>query len=54
MTTKQKGELISNIIVQLKFMATTERKAFDYGDTFFTLAFRTDEELQEIAKICGI
>jgi hypothetical protein len=35
LSVKQKGELISNILSQLKFMAHNENKAFDYGATFF-------------------
>ncbi len=50
---EKKGQLIHAILVQLELKAKTEKKAFDRGDTFFMLAFRTDAELQKIAKLCG-
>jgi hypothetical protein len=54
MTITAKGELIGNILSTLRFMAATEKKAFDYGDTFLSLAFKTDSELLNIARLCGI
>jgi len=54
MTTKEKADLISCIITQLSFTAKTQKKAFDTGDTFFSLCFMTDKELLNIAKLCGI
>ncbi len=54
MNVKQRGQLISCILSQLKFMAWSEKKAFDYGDTFFSLAYMNDQELHHIAKLCGV
>ena len=54
MTTEQKGKLIFAIIAHLKFRAHAEKKSFDEGDTFFTLAFRTDSELKKIVKALKI
>lgn len=53
MTTDEKGKLIGNICVKLRFMATNEKKAFDYGDTFLSLAFMDDGELLNIARLCN-
>jgi hypothetical protein len=54
MTTEQKGSLIQSIIAVLRHRAAQEKKAFDGGDTFFALAFKSDEELEHIAKLCGL
>ncbi len=54
LATKQRKELITAILSQLKFTAQNEKKAFDYGDTFISLAFKNDSELLKIAKLCGI
>lgn len=51
MSTEQKGTLIWAIIAHLKVAASQQKKAFDEGDTFFALAFRTDAELLKIAKL---
>jgi hypothetical protein len=53
MTTEQKGKLIAAIISHLKFEARNQNKAFNEGDTFFSLAFKSDVELNKIAKLCG-
>lgn len=49
----EKAKLIPVIIAHLRFMAANEGKAFDEGDTFLALCFRTDEELATIARLCG-
>ncbi len=54
MNTKQKGDLIWAIIAHLRFHAEDQKKAFDAGDTFFSLCFKTDEELFKIARLCGV
>jgi len=54
MTIDQKGKLISAILTHLEFAAKNQNKAFDRGDTFFMLAFRTDSQLKKIAKLAGI
>lgn len=54
MTIEQKGKLISQIITHLKFAAQRLDKAFDEGDTFFSLAFKSDTELKRIAKMAGV
>ena len=49
-----KRNMISNIIAHLKFHAQEHDKAFDEGDTFFSLCFKTDKELVKISKLAGI
>jgi hypothetical protein len=53
MTIEQKGKLIARIIAQLKFHAHEQQKAFDEGDTFFSLAFKTEAELTRIAQLAS-
>lgn len=54
MTPDQKGKLISAILSHLKFHAREQKKACDEGDTFFSLAFKSDADLQHIAKLAGV
>lgn len=54
MDTKQKGALIGQIITHLQFHAKEQKKDFCAGDTFFSLAFKSDAELKRIAKLTGI
>jgi hypothetical protein len=54
MTTEQKGKMIGQIISHMKFHARQNKKFFDEGDTFFALAFKTDAELKNIARLAGI
>jgi hypothetical protein len=54
MSTKQKGQLIAQIITHLEFHAKAQNKAFDAGVTFFRLAFKSDSELAHIAKLAGV
>ena len=54
MTTQEKANLISAIISKLSFTAEMQKKKFDSGDTFFSLCFKTDEELEQIAKLAGV
>lgn len=54
MTLVEKGKLISAIISHLRFHAREQKKIFNEGDTFFSLAFKTDEELKKIAKLTGL
>lgn len=51
MTIEQRGELIVQIIQTLKAVSKIQKKYFNEGDTFFALAFMTDEELNRIAKL---
>lgn len=51
MSIEQKSKLIAAIIAHLKFHACEQKKAFDEGDTFFSLAFKSDAELKRIAKL---
>mgnify|MGYP007121910717 CR=1 FL=1 len=53
MSTKQKSALIERILSHVRFHAKEHNKAFDEGDTFFSLCFKTDEELKQIAKLAG-
>lgn len=54
MSIEQKGKLIGAIIAHLKFHAQEQKKAFDAGDTFFSLAFKSDDELHTIARLTGV
>ncbi len=60
-TTAQKGKLIGEICFELKIKSeqivksgNQNHESFDYGDTFFSLAFKTDKEILKIAKVCGV
>ena len=53
MTTEQKKELIDSIIITLRYTAKNLGKPFDEGDVFFSLCFKSDEELLKIAKLSG-
>lgn len=53
MTIAQKGEIIRAIISHLKFHAREQKKAFNEGDTFLSLAFKSDAEIRLIAKLTG-
>ena len=55
MDTKEKGALIAQIIVELKLSAFAHKdSSFCEGDTFFSLAFKSDKEINKIAKLCGV
>jgi hypothetical protein len=54
MNEQQKAELIGAIISQLKFTAREQKKPFNEGDTFFSLVFKSDKDLRNIAKLSGI
>ncbi len=54
MTIEEKGKMISNILTHLQFHAQQHKKLFDYGDTFFSLAFKSDDELKKIAALAGL
>lgn len=52
---EQRGKLIDNIVGELKIAAfAASDHTFCAGDTFFSLAFKTDEELLNIAKVAGV
>jgi len=55
MTTLQKSNLIQSIVQNLKAQAQLNNDcSFCVGDTFFSLAFKTDEEIKKIAKLAGV
>jgi hypothetical protein len=54
MDTEKKGQLIGAIMSALRFIAGQQGKAFDEGDVFFALCFKSDKELLKIAKAAGI
>lgn len=55
MKTSEKGKLIGQIVQELRISAMANGdKAFCEGDTFFSLAFKSDAEVLRIAKLCGI
>lgn len=65
MSVKEKGILIGLILTHLKFHVLEHNKglskhhqhkvkSFDYGDTFFSLCFKTDKELNHIARLAGV
>lgn len=51
MTIDQKGKLIGTLMRTLKTTAKLQDKAFDEGDTWFALAFKSDAELERIARL---
>lgn len=51
---KEKGILINQIIGALKSEAFLLKKHFDGGDTFFSLAFKTDKELLKIKGLLNL
>jgi len=55
MNTETKGQLIGIIVRELKFKALEVGDgSFCEGDTFFSLAFKTEKELIKIARLCGV
>ena len=54
MTDQEKGELIGAIIEQLRQAAKKADKHFDAGDVFFSLAFKADSQLKQIAKAASL
>ncbi len=55
MNIEQKGKMIGEIVRELRLKAMeVGDHSFCEGDTFFSLAFKTDEDLLKIAKLCGI
>lgn len=53
MSDKEKGEMITKIMVEMKSAAILQNKAFDEG-VFFDLAFMNDKELLRISRLCSI
>ena len=55
MKTNEKGLLIGQIVRELKLKAMgISDKSFCEGDTFFSLCFKSDKELEKIANLCGV
>ena len=54
MNIKAKGELIGVIISNLKFEANRQGKFFKGDEVLLSLAFKSDEELERIAKLAGV
>lgn len=54
MSIEQKSKLIGAIIAHLRFATKEQKKAFDDGDTFLSLAFKSDAEIQRIARLAGV
>lgn len=55
MNTTEKGKLISQILTELKLAAFAAKDVnFCEGDTFFSLAFKSDKELLKIARLAGV
>ena len=53
MSDKEKGNMITQIMISMKQAAFAENKPFDEG-VFFDLAFMSDKELLRVSKLCGI
>jgi hypothetical protein len=49
-----KAQMIDAIIGAAKSAAILANKFFDAGDMFFSLAFRTDDELKSLCKKLNI
>ena len=54
MSIEEKGKLVNSIIGVLKEQAFLHGKHFDGGDTFFSLIFKSDKELNQIKSLCGL
>lgn len=54
MSMAERGKLIGCITAKLRFMADSQKKTFDAGDLFFQLAFKSDAELHNIARLANI
>lgn len=54
MTTDQKSKMIATIMRTLKATARFQDKAFDEGDTFLALAFKSDAELDQIYRLTTV
>lgn len=48
-----KGNLIAQIMGEMKSAALLQNKPFDEG-IFFDLIFMSDKELLKVSKLCGI
>ena len=48
-----KGNLIAQIMGEMKSAALSQNKPFDEG-IFFDLIFMSDKELLKVSKLCGI
>ncbi|MEO5180541.1 hypothetical protein ABH207_15220 [Bacteroides ovatus] len=53
MSDKEKGSLITQIMVEMKSAAILQNQPFDEG-IFFNLIFMNDKELLKVSKLCGI
>ena len=54
-TPEYKGDLIQHIVQQLKISAIANNDFnFCEGDVFFSLAFKSDQELERIARLAGV
>ena len=51
MSTEEKARLIALLLQTLRAVAGIQKKPFDYGDTFISLVFMSDDELRRIAKM---
>ncbi|GEM_PF-5489314 len=49
-----KKKLIEEIIEALYNYSIIHDKPFDYADIFFSLAFKTNDELRRIARAAGL
>ena len=55
MNTKEKGQLIGQIVQQLRISAQSHKDYhFCEGDTFLSLCFKSDKELLKIGKLAGV
>lgn len=53
MSDKEKGNMITQIMIEMRLAAFAANKPFDES-IFFNLAFMEDKELLKISKLCGI
>lgn len=55
MSSIEKGNLIGLIVQQLKLSSMSKGDTqFCEGDTFFALAFKSDKDIKDIAKLAGL
>lgn len=54
MTVKERGTMIGNIMSFLRFNADIQKKPMPDASTVLMLAFKSDEELEHIARLLNM
>ncbi len=53
LSSKNKGKLIEQILLELKIKALSENRHYSEGDIFFALCFMEEESLKGLHKKCS-